>query len=240
MARAMGSAAMAGSRLPTARGFTLIEMIIAIFISGLIATLAYGFLNSAVSAEESSREALNVVNDLETVFQLMAADLNHVVDRDLPSAAAGIGSSGTAPAFMGGDSSSRGANYLLNGYFLRFARDGWANPLQQQRSDLQRVGYRWYDGQLWREFWAERNQPLDTEPAGRRLLVEGLQGVRIRFLPPTARQVQGNDWQNVWPPANVSLQQASEEESSLPVAVEITLTLEDVGDVQRIFSLPGV
>lgn len=224
----------------TARGFTLIEMMIAIFISALVATLAYGFLTSAISAEESSREALDVVNDLETVFQLLATDLNHVVDRDLPSAAAGIGSSASPPAFMGGNSSSRGVNYLLGDYLLRFARDGWANPLQQKRSDLQRVGYRWYDGRLWRDFWQERNQPLDTAPAGRRLLMENLQAVRIRFLPATAREVLGSDWQAVWPPAESSQQQGGADESSLPVAVEITLTLEDVGDVQRIFSLPGV
>lgn len=222
------------------RGFTLIEVLIAVAISLVIATLAYGFLSSAVSAKESSDEALNTVNELETVFQLLATDLHHVVDRDLPSAAAGVGSVGSAPAFMGGESSNRGANFLLGDYLLRFARDGWANPLQQKRSDLQRVGYRWYDGELWRDFWPERNQALDTEPAGQRLLVEGLQEVRIRFLPTSARQVVGGPWQNVWPPEDSSQQGSNAGQGSLPAAVEVTLTLEDVGDVQRIFSLPGI
>jgi general secretion pathway protein J len=222
------------------QGFTLIEVMVAAAISLVIATLAYGFLSSAVTAKESSDEALVTVNQLETVFQLLATDLHHVVDRDLPSASAGLGSEVPAPAFMGGDSSSRGANYLLGDYILRFARDGWANPLQQPRSDLQRVGYRWFDGQLWRDFWPERNQPLDAEPAGQRLLIEDLTGIRIRFLPFSAKQVSNGPWQDVWPPQDASQQASNAADRSLPAAVEITLTLDEVGDVQRIIALPGV
>ncbi|MGQ9426932.1 type II secretion system minor pseudopilin GspJ [Gilvimarinus sp. F26214L] len=219
-------------------GFTLIEMLIAVAISALIAALAYGFLSSAMVAKERSDEALTAVNNLETVFQLLATDLLHVVDRDLPSTEAGLGSTESAPAFMGGDSSSRGANYLLGDYVLRFVRDGWANPLDQRRSDLQRVGYRWFDGELWRDFWRERNQPLDTEPAGTRLLVEDIEELRIRFLPRGQGEVVSGNWQDVWPPAS-NTPDMSVEGGSLPVAVEVTLTLEEVGDVQRIFSLPG-
>jgi general secretion pathway protein J len=222
------------------RGFTLIEVMIAVAISLLIATLAYGFLSSAVTAKDSSDEALVTVNQLETVFQLLATDLHHVVDRELPSTAAGLGSTQAAPAFMGGNSASRGANFLLGDYVLRFARDGWANPLQQQRSDLQRVGYRWLDGQLWRDYWPERNQPLDVEPAGQRLLIEDLKAIRIRFLPFSAKQVSAGPWQDVWPPEDGNLQAINGPDRTLPAAVEITLTLEEVGDVQRIISLPGV
>ncbi|MEX1031856.1 MAG: type II secretion system minor pseudopilin GspJ [Cellvibrionaceae bacterium] len=218
-------------------GFTLIEVLVAVAISMVVATLAYGFLSSAATAKQSTDEALLTVNSLETVFQLLSTDLHHLVDRNLPSAAAGIGSAGPAPAFMGGDSSRRTANFLLGDYVLRFARDGWANPLQQQRSDLQRVGYRWLEGELWRDYWPERNQALDTEPAGQRLLISNLEAVRVRFLPANATQVVDNTWQDVWPAEDSS---AQGDGGSLPVAVEITLTLEDLGDVQRIFSLPGV
>lgn len=222
------------------QGFTLIEVMVAVAISLVIATLSYGFLSSAITAKDSSDEALVTVNQLETVFQLLATDLHHVVDRDLPSAAVGLGSEDPAPAFMGGDSTNRGANYLLGDYVLRFARDGWANPLQQPRSDLQRVGYRWFDGQLWRDYWPERNQPLDEEPTGQRLLIDDVKAIRIRFLPFSAKQVNGAAWQNVWPPQEENQQAANGVDRTLPAAVEITLTMEEVGDVQRIISLPGV
>lgn len=231
---------MASNNVGRQQGFTLIEVMVAVAISLVIATLAYGFLSSAITAKESSDEALVTVNQLETVFQLLATDLHHVVERDLPSASAGLGSEEPAPAFMGGDSTSRGANYLLGDYVLRFARDGWANPLQQPRSDLQRVGYRWIDGQLWRDFWPERNQPLDAEPAGQRLLIDNLEAIRIRFLPFSAKQVSNGPWQDVWPPQDANQQANEGVHRGLPAAVEITLTLEEVGDVQRIISLPGV
>lgn len=221
------------------RGFTLIEMLVAVAISALIALLAYGFLSSAITAKEGTADALERVNELETTFYLIATDLHHVVDRNLPSAEVGLGSTGPAPAFIGGASSARGANVLLGDYVLRFVRDGWANPLGLQRSDLQRVGYRWFDGQLWRDFWAERNQALDAEPAGARLLIEDLQALQIRFLPPGAEELAGADWEEVWPPQNLTVSPQGGQ-SQLPLAVEITLTLEEVGDVQRIFTLPGV
>lgn len=218
-------------------GLTLLEMLIAMAITALVAAMAYGFLSSARVAKESIDEALVTVNDLETVFQLLATDLHHVVDRQLPAAAAGLGSVDPAPAFMGGEVSRGAANVLLGDYIIRFVRDGWANPLQQQRSDLQRVGYRWIDGQLWRDYWPERNQPLDAAPAGTRLLIEDLEELRIRFLPANAGQLRDSAWLEYWPPEG-SDQGAGA--SSLPLAVELTLTLEDVGDVQRIFSLPGI
>lgn len=218
-------------------GLTLLEMLIALAITALVAAMAYGFLSSARVAKESIDEALDTVNSLETVFQLLATDLHHVVDRQLPAAAAGLGSVEPAPAFMGGEVSRGAANPLLGEYMIRFVRDGWANPLQQQRSDLQRVGYRWIDGQLWRDYWPERNQPLDAEPSGTRLLIEDLEELRIRFLPAGAEEIREGAWLEFWPPSGTD---PANQEGSLPLAVELTLTLEDVGDVQRIFSLPGI
>lgn len=219
------------------QGLTLLEMLIALAITAMVAAMAYGFLSSARVAKESIDEALVTVNSLETVFQLLSTDLHHVVDRQLPAAAAGLGSVDPAPAFMGGEVSRGAANVLLGDYIIRFVRDGWANPLQQQRSDLQRVGYRWIEGELWRDYWPERNQPLDAQPTGTRLLIENLEEIRIRFLPANASELREEAWLEYWPPDTGN---DATERGNLPIAVELTLTLEDVGDVQRIFSLPGI
>lgn len=225
------------SSLTRQSGLTLLEMLVALAITALVAALAYGSLSSARVAKESIDEALGTVNSLETAFQLLATDLHHVLDRELPGAAAGLGSVSPTPTFMGGEVSRGAANILLGDYVLRFVRDGWANPLQQQRSDLQRVGYRWIDGQLWRDYWPERNQPVDAPPAGTRLLLEDLQELQIRFLPPTAGELREGAWLDYWPPESSDMGTGV---VTLPLAVELTLTLEDVGDVRRIFSLPGI
>ena len=138
---------------------------------------------------------------------------------------------------MGGDPEAAGSNYLLGLNFLLFARDGWPNPLQQPRSDLQRVSYRFEEGRIWRDYWPERNQALDDEPIGTRLLMQHIETIHVRFLPATADKVVGGPWQDVWPPTDSQYQQQGP--WLLPAAVEVTLNTEAFGDVQRIFVLPG-
>lgn len=223
-------------------GFTLVELLVAIAITLIVATLAYSFFDSATRATASSEEVFRQLNSVETIWQVLNADLNHVIDRDLPQAAVGVTSGQSTPSFMGGDNQNSGSNFLQGQYILRFSRDGWANALQQQRSDLQRIGYRWQDGQLWRDYWTERNQPIEDEPTGSRLLLEDLQAVQIRFLPNTAQNAINGPWQIVWPPEKQNLNTASniQRKGRLPLALEVTLTIEELGDVQRIFSLPGI
>lgn len=220
-------------------GFTLLEVLIAIAVTVTVAGMAYTFFDSAIQASESSESVLQDVNELETVFQLIATDVHHIIDRKLPSSSVSLGnSSGNVPAFMGGDPTLSATNFLQSDYFLRFVRDGWANPLQQVRSDLQRVGYRWQEQQLWREYWAEKNQPYDQEPTGRRLIAENITAIKIRFLPKTAKGIANGPWVDEWPPSRSSSNLGAV--GTLPIAFEITLTLEGMGDVQRTFALPGV
>ncbi|WP_460227294.1 type II secretion system minor pseudopilin GspJ [Aurantivibrio infirmus] len=230
------------SRTKNWNGFTLVELLVAISITLIVATLAYGFFDSATQATADSEAVLQQVNSVETVWQVLNADLNHVIDRDLPQAAAGVASGQATPSFMGGDNQNSGANYLQGQYLLRFSRDGWANALQQQRSDLQRIGYRWLDGQLWRDYWTERNQPLEDEPTGSRLLLDKVTAIQVRFLPNTASNAINGPWQIVWPPQRQNLNVASniQRKGRLPLALEVTLSIEELGDVQRIFALPGV
>ena len=212
-------------------GFTLVELLVALAITVAVATIAYNFFSQAVAAKERSEATLQEVNDIETVWQLLATDLNHVIDRVLPGSAAGVFGQGPTPSFLGGEAATNSAQIDDGEYLLRIARDGWANPLQQQRSDLQRVGYRWNEGELWRDYWAELYQPLDSEPLGKRLVLSGIEEMQIRFLPRGARAVVSNDWVDGWPSGGGATA------SVLPLAVEVTLTIEGVGDVQRIFAL---
>jgi len=230
------------SRTRKNNGFTLVEVLVAIAITVIVATLAYGSFDSATRAAASSEAVLQEINGVETVWQVLNADLNHVIDRNLPQAAAGVTSGQQTPSFMGGDNQNSTSNFVQGQYILRFSRDGWANALQQQRSDLQRIAYRWQDGQLWRDYWTERNQPLEDEPTGSRLLLENLQAIQIRFLPNTAQNAINGPWQIVWPAEQQNVNPASgiQRKGRLPLALEVTLTIEELGDVQRIFSLPGI
>lgn len=238
------------------KGFTLLEIIVAIAIMVVVGTIAAATLDNAGRDKEAFEANIESLNAIESFWQLLATDLNHATNLKLPSAEAGVGASERPPAFMGGDPTLANSNFMLGDYFLRFTRDGWPNPLQQQRSDMQRVAYRIIDGNLWREYWPERNQPFDNEPLGRRLIfgcvdvVESIDGevcennaldkvenIAIRFLPHNAEKVIGGPWQDVWPPSDGQFRQ---QDWQLPIAVEVTLSVSSFGDVQRIFSLPGL
>ena len=218
------------------QGFTLIEVVIAIGVTVVLGAVAAVSISRSVDMRDELNSSLKQLNEMESFWQVLQTDLNHASNRRLPSAAVRIGEE-RGSAFMGGDPEASGSNYLLGANILFFARDGWPNPLQQQRSDLQRVAYRFEEGRLWRDYWPERNQPLDDEPIGTRLLMENVEEIRVRFLPPNAEKVVGGSWRDVWPPTDANFQQGSWQ---LPTAIEVTVSTEEYGDVQRIFALPGI
>lgn len=216
-------------------GFTLIEVLVAVAITVAIAAVAYGLFHQTTEAIRKSEGVLDDINEIETVWQVLSTDLNHAIDR---AVSGGVTGSSSAAPFIGGDAARDSGQVYEGEYLLRLVRDGWSNPLQQQRSELQRVGYRWYDGQLWRDYWAEKNQPFDEEPLGRRLLLTDLEEIQIRFLPGGASSVVSNDWLDTWPVGGGGQPQNGQQglATSKPIAMEVTLTLAEVGDVQRIFS----
>ena len=109
---------------------------------------------------------------------------------------------------------------------LRLTRAGVANPLQLTRSEFQRVGYRLgAEGELLRLRWAALDQPIDGQPVETALL-SGIEELEIRFLDGDQR------WQETWPPAN------ADDENELPRALEISLRLEDYGDLRWLFATP--
>jgi hypothetical protein len=60
--------------------------------------------------------------------------------------------------------------------------------------------------------------------------------MQVRVLPPTASSLAAGPWLDAWP-AN----SGNSGNPELPLAIEITLTLEDMGEIRRIFMLlPGV
>ena len=218
------------------RGFTLIEIVIAIGVTVILGAIAAVSIDRSVQMREELNAALQQLNEVESFWQLLETDINHATNRRLPSAAVRLGETRES-AFLGGDPETAGSSYLLGANFLLFARDGWPNPLQQPRSDLQRVGYRFNEGRVWRDYWAERNQALDEPPIGTRLLMQSIEAIEVRFLPGNADKVVGGPWQNVWPPTDQQYQQQGP--WLLPAAIEVTLRTEALGDVQRIFVLPG-
>jgi general secretion pathway protein J len=132
---------------PQERGFTLVEMLVALTIFALLAAAGVGILRASVMTQSAVDERLAEVSALGRLHALLAADLGQAVVR--PTRAA----SGERPAFTGS-----GGGFAL-------VRAGWSNPDGDARSTLQRVEWRMARGGLERIGSATLDGGEDGQPA---------------------------------------------------------------------------
>lgn len=201
-----------------ARGFTLLELLVALAVFAIMATAAYSGLRNVLF----TRAAVEAQNRRLAAVQLAVFRLEQDVAQTVPR---GVRDEygDPQPALSGGE--------LLDDA-LTLTRAGWDNPLGQPRATLQRVAYRLREGQLWRLHWdvLDRGGPVQPREI---LLLDQVQEFRVRFL-------DGDDeWRNDWPPRPDERAGDPPNPNTPPRAVEITLTLEDWGAITRLLLLPG-
>ena len=102
------------------RGFTLIEVLIAMAITAVIALLAYTSLNTVIAGVESVRREADYTYQLNRAFQLLSRDLRQVVERPIRDEL-----DGTESALEGGP---------LARQTLALTRAGWHNTVGLPRS----------------------------------------------------------------------------------------------------------
>ena len=205
------------------RGFTLIEVVIAMFIAAIMFAIGYGAINQALRDRDSLNASQERVTEIQRGMRVIAQDFAQTIAR------AARDTSGTGqlmPAMIANGSSD---------IVVTFTRAGWSNPAGIQRPAEQRVRYRFFDGDLVREHWLSVDPALNTESRQRTLLTK-VTAVEIRFLDPVSRQ-----WRTDWPSGGATGQVAPNAVSLLltrPIAIEFTVVLEDWGRVTRLFEIP--
>lgn len=197
------------------RGFTLLELIIAIAIFSLISVMAYSGLYSAQLTSQRVEEAGERLSALQVAFSLIARDLQQSVNRPVRGAFGEI-----QMAFMG---TRTGV-----GAMLEFTRTGLRNPAAFPRSSLQRVAYAVEEDELLRLVWPSLDRGYGAEPV-RTPILKGVRQVELRFM-----DIERN-WVDQWPPMTLE----NTTESVLPVAVEVTIDTADQGKLVRLFRVPG-
>ncbi len=197
--------------MPRQRGFTLLEIIIAVGIFAVVSALAYGGLNSILRASQHTQAASQALQRLQLAMSLIHQDLTQVVFRPITNE---FGEQ--EPALF----TPQDATLALS-----FTRRGWKNPANQTRATLQRVAYALEDGQLYRQYWFHLDRAPNEQPI-RMPLLKGVSELKLRFLD------SQKEWRERWPPLSMTTQPVP-----LPKAVEITLVTEQWGDIQRLFPL---
>jgi general secretion pathway protein J len=205
-------------------GFTLIEVVVAMFIAAVMFAIGYRALNQAVIERDKLATAQDRVTEIQRSIRVVAQDFAQLAARAARDTQ-GIGELQAAVSATGTDST-----------LITFTRTGWSNPAGIQRPAEQRVRYRFVDGALLREHWLSVDPALNSEPRQRVVLTQ-LKSVEIRFLDPNTRT-----WRTDWPArvAGAPVGPLTIDEALLtrPLAIELTLVLEDWGRVQRIFEVP--
>lgn len=119
-----GAAATPAQRRGDA-GFTLVEVLIALMIFGLIAAAGVAILTFSVRAQTATGKRFDDVAALNRTTALLASDLGQAIDR--PARDEG---GNRLPAFTG-EADGR----------MRFVRTGWANVDAAPRASAQKVAY---------------------------------------------------------------------------------------------------
>jgi general secretion pathway protein J len=206
-----------------ARGFTLLELLVAMAVFAIMAIAAYGGLRNVLF----TRAAVETENRRLAMVQLAVFRLEQDVTQILPR--------GVRDEY--GDPQPALRGNIQDSEALLFTRSGWDNPLGQPRATLQRVAYRLRDGRLWRLHWDVLDRGGLAEPR-EIMLLDRVRDLRLRFLD------EDDAWRNDWPPPADQTASPDGKERKLPPdplprAVEISLTLEDWGEITRLLPLPG-
>lgn len=202
---------MSNRRVP---GFTLIEVLVALAIFGMLAAIAYGTLGRTLSNAEILTERMQRLQSLQRTMRYLSEDFMQLAPRPVR-------------ADLGDNFGPALHTDVQSDFAVELTHGGWSNPATLPRGTLQRVAYRLEEGELVRYHWTVLDRTLSNEPVGRALLDE-VESVVFRFMQ------ENGDWTEEWPPENrpgpLGLRQR-------PRAVEVVLTLADATEISRILEV---
>jgi general secretion pathway protein J len=198
------------------RGFTLLEVLVAVFVFAIVGMLAYGGYNQLARQSDIVEAGASRTRMIQAAVQRMSEDFAMLEPRPIREP---LGES-VEPALR----ADARADTLAD-----LTRSGWSNPAGVPRPTLQRVTYRLQDDKLQRAYWNALDRTLTAEPAGA-VLLDRVRSVAFRFMD------QNRTWHEQWPPLGYS---GPDAERLRPIAVEVTLELEDWGKLVRLVEVAG-
>lgn len=146
-------------------GFTLIEILIALFIFVILAMIIAAGLSNIMQTQERVRQRTEQFGQLQMALTILQRDIEQAINRPIIDATGQM-----QPAFE------------LNTNTLEFTHCGYLNPAAiQKRSTLQRVAYAVNGTQLLRKTW----QVLDrvaTSTAAQRVILDNISEWQVRVL----------------------------------------------------------
>lgn len=197
-----------------ARGFTLLEVVVAIAILAGMFVVALETFRAASDGRDRLAEEATRLEAQQRALTFLTLDFEQLIARPVRDALGDY-----QPALMS----------LDNGVAL--TRLGWANPFDlRSRSQLQRVEYQLINNQLLRRYWPALDSTTGIEPV-ESVLLEEVESIQVRFLyqPPNGDMA----WQEIWP--DPSLLGTDPQLMPLPKSVELEIIFADDSFLHRYF-----
>lgn len=195
-------------------GFTLLEILIALFIFAILGVIAAIGLHSVLKTHDIISERDKKIERLEVAVTLMRRDFLQIVDRPIID-----GKGNTLPPVMSFGSSK-----------IALTHAGFSNPFSMNnRSHMQRVQYYLDKNQLIRITWPVLDRLPTTKPV-RQVLLNHVDAFSIKYIDDLLRT------HNTWPlstGSNIQLMNRSD----LPKAIIVNMQLKDWGNISLVFPI---
>jgi len=196
------------------RGFTLLELLVAVALFVLIAAMAYSGLSALIAQNEGLRERSESLKQVQMAAQMLQWDLTQMVDRPVRDP---LGE--TLGSLVVG-----GRRGILN----EFSRSGIALLPAVRNSALARVRYRLDDGSLIRERLQQLDSTDRSQVVGSAILDE-VSSVSFEFIDKLGAR------HSSWPPLSAT----DDSVGTLPKAVEVVIEHVRWGELRRLVLVQG-
>jgi general secretion pathway protein J len=193
-------------------GYTLIEVMIALFVFAILATITAGAMMQAFNTRAHVDTSFNHLNKLQLAVALLTTDTQTMIERSVRGNEMRV-----FPPFTGQET------------YFEFTRDGLLNPEGfEQRSSLKRIAYLCLDGQLIRRSWPYLDTP-NRHRVQDKILLSGLKHCHFAYLTHSHQIL--NEWR-------AYAVQQNQKKESLPLAIQVNLDLEHAENMSLLFAIP--
>ena len=198
-------------RITTSQGFTLLEVLVAAVIFGMISVASMSILNTVTESDRLSKEKNAQIQGLQRLMIIMEQDFFQASYRH-----ARINGEKARKEVMMGEKQLMESD--ADG--IAFVHDGWRNPaMQMPRSELQPVAYRLKEGKLERLFYPYVD-PVTGEEPRIQVMLDGVEDLTFKYY-------HSGKWQESWVG-----------QRGFPLAVSINIKSEHLGELKKLVLMP--
>jgi general secretion pathway protein J len=192
-------------------GFTLLEMLVALAVFAVLGLMSSQMVSRVLDVHKIVTARGERLGELQRAMQLMQRDVLEIAPRSVRD------EMGDAiPALRIGTDIA-----------LELTRSGWRNPLNQRRSEMQRVAYVARDDILYRYYWNVLDRAEDTKPVVQELLHD-VNAIEVRAI-----DVSGNE-HAFWPLGG----DLDADPAAKLAAIQVRFTVAPFGEITRLWDVP--